>query len=149
MVESTLVPGSASTGTEAQVALAPAYPVEALSIPTLIVQVRADGLIRIEYFAQNWPNTYGLILYNSTSINWEGGANITLLFTSFGPPSDINPALAPRPNGNLTILIGGNVAVFKYPISWASLGELYFYGLRGSTFSGGSLTVTVQGLSKG
>ncbi len=146
-VSNTLVPGSPSSRSEAQVALAPAYSSENLSIPTLIVQERADGLLRIEYFAQNWPNTYGLVLYNSTEPSWRGGLSVTLRFVQFGSPSEINPAIAPRPNGNLSISVGGEKVVTDFMIAWASLGELYVYGTAGSSFVGGAASVSVQGLS--
>ncbi len=139
---------SVSPRTESQVALAPVYPNESVSIPAIIVQERSDGLIRVEYFAQNWPNSYGLLLYNSTTPGWTGGENVTLRFASFGPPSEVNPEIAPRPNGNLTVLVGNEVVVSDYMIAWAPLGELYLYGLSGSEFVGGTLSVTVQGLSQ-
>jgi hypothetical protein len=125
--------------TEAQLALAPEFPKENLSIPTIIVQERADGLVRVEYFAQDWVNTYGLILWNSTSPSWNGGQNLTLRFVRFGPPSVINPQLAPRPNGNLTIMLGNTVLLLDYPIAWASLASVYVYGLSGSSFTGGTI----------
>ncbi len=146
-IRNSLAYSSASVFTQAQVALAPVYPNESLSIPAIIVQERSDGLIRVEYFAQNWPHTYGLLLYNSTSPGWEADRNVTLRFVSFGPPSEVNPEIAPRPNGNLTIMIGSQVVVADYMIAWAPLGELYLYGLQGSSFTGGSLSVTVQELS--
>lgn len=136
-----------STSTEAELAFAPSYPVEGKSIPTIIVQERADGLLRIEYFAQSWPNTYGLLLYNSTSPGWMGSGNVTIRFLSLGPPSQIDPQIAPRANGNITILIGG-IAVFKdYPVAWASLGDVYVYGLKGSSFTGGRVSLTVQAMA--
>lgn len=138
-------PGGAS---EAEIALAPSYPLEGKSIPTIIVQERADGLLRIEYFAQAWPNTYGLVLYNSTSPGWTTGENVTLRFLSFGQPSVIDPSLAPRSNGNLTVYLGGSVVVSDYPIAWASLGDVYLYGLAGSTYVGGNLVLTFQSLTK-
>lgn len=147
-IANSLIPGPAQGRTEAQVALAPSYQSEALSIPTLIVQERADGLTRVEYFAQNWPNTYGLILYNSTTLDWKKGMNVTLQFIQFGPPSQVNPSIAPRPNGNLTILIAGRVVVSNYMIAWAPLGDVYLYGLAGSDFVGGTLRFTVQNLSR-
>ncbi len=143
-----LVVSSPSSSTEAQVAFAPSYPQENKSIPTIIVQERADGLLRIEYFAQNWQNTFGLILYNSTFPNWSDGANVTLRFISFGLPSAINPAIAPRPNGNLTVSIGDTIVVSDYPIAWASLGGVYLYGLPGSSYEGGSLNLAFQNLTK-
>lgn len=133
------------TSTEAQVAIAPIGPTEALSIPTLIVQERADGLLRVEYYAQNWPNTYGLVLYNSTRTDLFGpSSNISLEFISYGPPSAVNPSIAPKSNGNLTILSGNTVLVSNYPIAWASLDSAYFYGLRGTSFTQGQLTVSVR-----
>jgi hypothetical protein len=144
VVRSSLVAASADGNTEAQMAFAPSYPVEGESIPTLILQERADGLLRLEYFAQSWPNTYGLVLYNSTSLGWAQDINITLRFVSLGPPSMINPQVAPRPNGNLTVLIGSVVVVSNFPIAWASLDEVYIYGLRGSSFTNGAVDITVQ-----
>lgn len=146
-IRSTLTFSSVSPLTEAQVALAPVYPNESLSIPAIIVQERSDGLVRVEYFAQNWPHTFGLLLYNSTRPGWSD-TDITLRFESYGPRSSVNPQIAPRPNGNLTVMIGNVVVVSDYPISWASLGELYLYGLSGSHFTGGSLSITVQALSQ-
>lgn len=133
-------------GSEAQIALAPEYPSENRSIPTIIVQERADGLLRIEYFAQSWPNTYGLILYNSTSPSWLNG-NVTLKFLSYGPPVPVNPQTAPYPNGNLTINVGDIEVVTNYPIAWATLSSFYIYGLRGSDFTGGTLYITVYGVN--
>jgi hypothetical protein len=133
---------------EAQMAFAPSYPVEGQSIPTIIVQERADGLLRIEYFAQAWANTYGLVLYNSTSIDWRGGVNVTLRFIEFGEPSSINPQIAPRANGNLSVTIGSNTVVSDYPIAWASLGEVYLYGLSGTSFFSGIVTIAVQSLTR-
>jgi len=129
--------------TEAQVAISPEYPAENLSIPTIIVQERADGLLRIEYFAQDWPKSYGLVLVNSTSLNSE---NITLNFVSYGPPVPVNPQLAPRPNGNLTILVGQTVVLSDYPIAWANLASFYVYGLLGSEFTAGEMVITVYNL---
>lgn len=148
-VQSTLSPLSANRASEAQIALAPNFKTENLSIPTLIIQERADGLLRIEYYAQDWNNTFGLVLYNSTSPTWEGGQNITLRFISFGPPSLVNPQLAPRPNGNLTILIGSSTVLADYPIAWASMAHMFLYGLGGSIFTKGSLEVTFRSLEKG
>src|SRR5712692_8732657 len=105
-IQSSLVTPSKGRDTEAEMAFAPSYPSESGSIPTIIVQERGDGLLRIEYFAQSWANTYGLVLYNSTSPNWMGGENLALRFEAFGPPSEVNPQLAPRPNGNMTITVG-------------------------------------------
>lgn len=133
------------TQTEAQVAIAPIGPTEALSIPTLIIQERADGLLRIEYYAQNWPNTYGLVLYNSTRSDLFGtSSNISLLFIDYGPASPINPELAPKTNGNLSIFAGNIMLVANYPIAWASLDSAYFYGLTGSHFTSGNLTVEAR-----
>ena len=138
------------TDTEAQVALAPIGPTEALSIPTLIIQERADGLLRIEYYAQNWPNTYGLVLYNSTRSDLFGpSSNISLEFIAYGPPPPIDPSIAPRSNGNLTILSGGTVLVLNYPIAWANLSSAYLYGLKGSNFTSGFLTITVRPIQNG
>lgn len=132
-------------GSEAQVAIAPEYPSENLSIPTIIVQERGDGLLRIEYFAQDWENTFGLVLYNSTSPNWLNG-NVTLRFTSYGPPVPVNPQIAPYPNGNLTITVGDTPVVKDYPIAWATLSSFYIYGLKGSSFTAGTLFITVYGV---
>lgn len=134
---------------EAQIAFAPEYPIENLSIPTIIVQMRGDGLLRIEYYAQNWENSYGFVLYNSTSPSWIGGQNITLTFTSFAPPVPVNPQLAPRPNGNLTIAIGNTVVLSDYMISWSNLSSFYVYGVRGSTFTGGTVSITTTELKLG
>jgi hypothetical protein len=135
------------TQTEAQVAIAPIGPTEALSIPTLIIQERADGLLRIEYFAQNWPNTYGLVLYNATRSDLFGReSNISLIFTGYGAPSPINPELAPRSNGNLTIYSGTTILIANYPIAWASLDSVYFYGLVGSHFNSGNLTIEARSI---
>ncbi len=146
-IQSSLLPSSQGRTTEAQMAFAPAYTSESLSIPTIIVQERADGLVRVEYFAQNWPNTYGLLLYNSTTPSWTGGRNVTLLFRSFGPPSMVNPQLAPRPNGNLDIMIGGATVLSAYPIAWADLSKLYLYGYPGSSFIGGQIRISIYELS--
>ncbi len=148
-VQSSLVPSSQGRTTEAQMAFAPAYTSENLSIPTIIVQERADGLVRVEYYAQNWPNTYGLLLYNSTTPGWMGGRNVTLLFRSFGPPSEVNPQLAPRPNGNLDIMLGGTTVLLDYPIAWADLSKLYLYGYPGSSFVGGQVHISFYELSTG
>jgi len=129
-------------GSEAQVSIAPEYPSENLSIPTIIVQERGDGLLRIEYFAQDWENTFGLVLYNSTSPGWQNG-NLTLEYKSYGPPVEVNPQLAPYPNGNLTITLGSTTIVPNYPIAWASLSSLYVYVLKGSSFNAGTVSVTI------
>lgn len=129
-------------GSEAQIAIAPQYPSENLSIPTIIVQERGDGLLRVEYYAQNWNNTYGLILYNATSPSWLDG-NVTLKFMNYGPSSKVNPQIAPYPNGNLTIIVGDTTVLFNYPIAWANLADFYVYGLKGSTFTDGVLYLTV------
>jgi len=143
-VQSQLVPSPNNLrGSEAQIAIAPEYPTENLSIPTIIVQERGDGLLRIEYFAQNWNNSYGLVLYNSTLPTWIGGDNVTLSFLSFAPPVQVNPQIAPYPNGNLTITVGSTVVLSNYPIAWAGLSDFYVYGLRGSSFTGRTLTMTV------
>jgi hypothetical protein len=131
---------------EAQVAIAPAYPLENLSIPTIIVQMRGDNLLRIEYFAQDWENSYGFVLYNSTSPGWMGKQNITLTFVSFAPPVPVNPQIAPRPNGNLTISIGSVIVLSNYMVSWANLASFYVYGLTGSTFTAGTVTLTTTEL---
>lgn len=126
---------------EAEIAFAPEYPVENRSIPTIFVQERGDGLVRVEYFAQNWPKSFGLLLYNSTSPGWLDSQNVTLTFTQYGPPSPINPQLAPRPNGNLTITIGNTVVLSDYPIAWASLSSFYVYGIPGSSFTEGAISL--------
>jgi hypothetical protein len=143
-IRSDLVPSPNNlAGSEAQIAIAPNYPTENLSIPTIIVQERGDGLLRVEYYAQNWNNTYGLILYNSTFPTWTGGQNVTLRFQSFGPLVPVNPQIAPYPNGNLTIIVGNAVVLSNYPLAWAGLYAFYVYGLRGSTFTTGTVDVTV------
>jgi hypothetical protein len=129
--------------TEAEVALAPTYSNENRSIPTIIVQERADGLVRVEYFAQNWPNSYGLLLYNSSAPGWMEGRSVTLLFRSFGPPSAVDPQLAPRPNGNVNIVVGGVTVLSEYPVAWANLSDLYLYGYPGSSFTGGSIQISL------
>ncbi len=121
---------------------APESTSESHSIPTIIVQERADGLLRVEYFAQSWPNTYGLLLYNSSSPGWTRGTNVTIIFRSFGPPSAVDPQLAPRSNGNLDILVGGVAVLSAYPIAWANLSDLYLYGYPGSSFTGGAVQIT-------
>jgi hypothetical protein len=128
-------------------AFAPSYVSESGSIPTIIVQQRGDGLLRIEYFAQSWANTYGLVLYNSTSPNWIEGANVALRFEAFGPPSAVNPQLAPRPNGNMTISVGGVTVLKDYPIAWANLSDVYVYGIRGSSFMAGAIQISIYELS--
>ena len=144
VIQSHLVPSQDDMSrTEAQIAIAPEYRSENLSIPTLIVQERGDGLLRIEYFAQNWNNSYGLVLYNSTFPTWTGGENVTLTFLNYGPPAQVNPQIAPYPNGNLTVTVGSTVVVSNYPIAWANLSDFYIYGLKGSSFVDGVLTVTV------
>jgi hypothetical protein len=141
-INSSLVPSSTTGVTEAEMAFAPAYPIEYRSIPTIIVQERADGVVRVEYFAQNWPNTSGLLLYNSSTPGWKGGNNISIIFQSSGPPSEVNPQLAPRPNGSVDITIGGNPVLSKYPIAWANLSDLYLFGFPGSSFTGGSVLIS-------
>jgi hypothetical protein len=141
-IQSTLKPSTQGRVTEAEMAFAPATTSEGHSIPTIIVQERADGLLRVEYFAQNWPNTYGLLLYNSTTQGLTEGRNVTLVFRSSGPPSAVDPQLAPRPNGNLDLQIGGATVVSAYPIAWANLSEVYLYGYPGSSFVGGSVQLT-------
>lgn len=146
-IQSSLI-SSTDRGDEAELAFAPSYPSESGSLPTLIVQERGDGLLRIEYFAQAWANTYGLVLYNSTAPNWTGGgANVALRFEAFGPPSAVNPQLAPRPNGNVTISVGGSVALTDYPIAWANLSDVYVYGIRGSSFMAGAIQISIYELS--
>lgn len=149
-LQSHLVPSPNNLrGTEAQIAIAPEYASENRSIPTIIVQERGDGLLRIEYFAQNWNNSYGLVLYNSTSPTWTDGQNITLIFLSYGPPAQVNPQIAPYPNGNLTVAVGSEIVVSNYPIAWANLSDFYIYGLKGSSFVNGVLTVTVYEVRSG
>jgi len=149
-LRSNLVPSPENLrGSEAQIAIAPEYPTENLSIPTIIVQERGDGLLRIEYYAQNWNNTFGLILYNSTFPTWLDVQNITLDFQSFAPPVQVNPQIAPYPNGNLTVTIGNTVVLSNYPLAWAGLYAFYVYGLRGSTFTAGVLNVTVYEVRSG
>ncbi len=148
-VHSSLVPSSQSGLTEAEMAFAPASNSENNAIPAIIVQERADGLVRVEYFAQNWPNTYGLLLYNSSTPGWTGGRNVTLLFQSSGPPSEVNPQLAPRPNGYLEILVGGIPVLSDYLIAWANLSESYLYGYPGSSFKGGSVEISFYEVPSG
>ena len=133
---------------EAQIALGPEAPSERALTPTIIVQERADGLLRVEYFAQNWPNSYGLLLYNSSSPGWLESRNVTLKFVSFGPAAAVNPQLAPRPNGNLTLMIGNKVYLDNYPIGWATLSSLYAYGLQGPSFQSGSIEMTFYGIKQ-
>lgn len=144
---SSLVPSSNNRVTEAEMALAPDSTSESTSIPTLIVQERADGLLRVEDFAQSWPNTYGLLLYNSSSPGWTSGTNVTIIFRSFGPPSAVNPQLAPRPNGNVDILVGGVTVLSNYPIAWANLSDVYLYGYPGSSFTGGMVQISFYEVS--
>jgi hypothetical protein len=141
-IQSSLAPSSQSVITEAEIAFAPANPVEYRSIPTIIVQERADGLLRVEYFAQNWPNTSGLLLYNNSAPGWTGGKDVSILFRSSGPPSEVNPQLAPRPNGNVDITVGGVTVLSSYPIAWANLSDLYLFGYPGSSFKSGSLQIS-------
>ena len=149
-IQSTVEPPSMnSRKSEAQIAIAPEYPTENLSIPTIIVQMRGDDLLRIEYYAQDWENSYGFVLYNSTSPGWMNQQNITLTFVSFAPPVPVNPQIAPRPNGNLTIAIGSMVVVSNYMISWANLASYYVYGLLGSEFTAGMVTITTTELEPG
>ncbi len=147
-IRSWLTASPNSKASESEVALAPSYPLEAKSIPTIIVQERADGLLRIEYFAQAWANTYGLVLYNATNASWRDGGNVTLTYHSFGTQSPINPSIAPRANGNLSVSAGGAVIVSDYPIAWASLGAAYLYGIPGSSFTGGNVMLVVQSLTR-
>ena len=149
-IQSTVEPPSMnSRKSEAQIAIAPEYPTENLSIPTIIVQMRGDDLLRIEYYAQDWENSYGFVLYNSTSPGWMNQQNITLTFVSFAAPVPVNPQIAPRPNGNLTIAIGSTVVVSNYMISWANLASYYVYGLLGSEFTAGMVTITTTELEPG
>jgi hypothetical protein len=146
-IQSSLATSGNRGATEAEMAFAPAYPTESGSIPTIIVQERGDGLLRIEYFAQSWANTYGLVLYNYTAPNWMGGASVALRFKSFGPPSQVNPQLAPRPNGNVTISVSGTTVLTDYPIAWANLSDVYVYGIRGSSFIAGTIRMSIYELS--
>lgn len=148
-IKSSLMSSSNDRGTEAEIALAPAATSESHSIPTIIVQERADGLLRVEYFEQSWPNTYGLVLYNSSSPGWTRGVNLTIVFRSFGPPSPVDPQVAPRANGNLDVLIGGSSVLSSYPIAWANLSEVYLYGYPGSSFSSGSMLISFYEVSSG
>ncbi len=141
-IQSSLVPSTHAGITEAEMAFAPASTSESHAIPTIIVQERTDGLLRVEYFAQSWPNTYGLLLYNSTSPGWTRGSNVIILFRSFGPPVGVDPQLAPRSNGNVDILVGGANVLSDYPIAWANLSELYLYGFPGSSFTAGSVRIS-------
>ncbi len=145
-VQSSLESSSQSVVTEAEIAFAPAYPVEYRSIPTIIVQERADGLLRVEYFAQNWPNTSGLLLYNNSAPGWTGGKDVSIMFHSSGPPSEVNPQLAPRPNGNVDITVGGVTVLSSYPIAWANLSDLYLFGYPGSSFKSGSVQISLYEL---
>lgn len=148
-IQTSLVPSSKTGITEAEMAFAPAYPIEYKSIPTIIVQERADGLVRVEYFAQNWPNTTGLLLYNSTIPGWIDAGSVSILFVSSGPPSEVNPQLAPRPNGNVDIAIGGVTVLSNYPIAWANLSDLYLFGYPGSSFTSGTIQVSFYQLATG
>src|SRR5260370_35450081 len=146
-IQSSLVTPSNGSDTEAEMAFAPSYPSESGSIPTIIVQERGDGLLRIEYFSQSWANNYGVVLYHSTSPNWIGGENLALRFEAFGPPSEVNPQLAPRPNGNMTITVGSLTVLATFPIAWANLSDLYVYGIRGSSFTAGTIQISIYQLS--
>lgn len=141
-INSSLVPASTTGMTEAEMAFAPSYPIEYKSIPTIIVQERADGVVRVEYFAQNWPNSSGLLLYNSSTPGWKGGNNISIMFRSSGPPSEVNPQLAPRPNGSVGITVGGMTVLSNYPIAWANLSDLYLFGYPGSSFTSGTIQIS-------
>ncbi|HEX4919524.1 MAG TPA: hypothetical protein VFV92_02145 [Candidatus Bathyarchaeia archaeon] len=146
-IDSTLVPSSTQSLTEAEMAFAPSGPSESQSIPTIIVQERADGLLRVEYFEQSWPNSYGLVLYNSSSPGWTRGTNVTILFRSFGSPSPIDPQIAPRSNGNVTLLVGSSAVLLDYPIAWANLSDLYLYGYPNSSFTSGSIQISIYQIS--
>jgi hypothetical protein len=61
----------------------------------------------------------------------------------------VNPQIAPYPNGNLTIVVGSEIVVSNYPIAWANLSDFYIYGLKGSSFVNGVLTVTVYEVRSG
>lgn len=145
-IQTSLVPSSSNRASEAEIAFAPAYPVEYQSIPTIIVQEQGDGFLRVEYFAQNWPNTSGLLLYNGNTPGWTVGRDVSILFHSSGPPSEVNPQLAPRPNGALDIRIGDTTVVSSYPIAWANLSDLYLFGHPGSSFTGGAIQITFYNL---
>jgi hypothetical protein len=145
-IQSSLVPSSTDGVTEAEMAFAPAYPVEYQSIPTIIVQERADGVLRVEYFAQNWPNTSGLLLYNSKTPGWTDGKDVSILFQSSGPPSEVNPQLAPRPNGVIDIRVGDTTVMSSYPIAWANLSDLYLFGYPGSSFTSGTVQISFYNL---
>ena len=147
VIDSSLVPSSTQSLTEAEMAFAPSGPSESHSIPTIIVQERADGLLRVEYFEQSWPNSYGLVLYNSSSPGWTRGTNVTILFRSFGPPSPVDPQIAPRSNGNVTLAVGGYAVLLDYPIAWADLSDLYLYGYPGSSFTSGSVMISFYEIS--
>src|SRR5579864_7896629 len=77
-LDSSLVPSARNNITEAEMAFAPSSASESTSIPTIIVQERADGLLRVEYFAQSWPHTYGLVLYNSTAPGWTASTSVAI-----------------------------------------------------------------------
>lgn len=141
-IRSSLVSSSTGGITEAEMAFAPAYPVEYQSIPVIIVQERADGVLRVEYFAQNWPNTSGLLLYNSNSPGWTAGKDVDIIFHSSGPPSEVNPQLAPRPNGTVDIRIGDTTVLSSYPIAWANLSSLFLFGYPGSSFTSGAIQIS-------
>ena len=140
-IRSSLVPSSTGVS-EAEMAFAPAYPVEYQSIPTIIVQERADAVLRVEYFAQNWPNTSGLLLYNSNTPGWTAGKDVNIIFHSSGPPSEVNPQLAPRPNGAVDIRIGDTTVLSSYPIAWANLSNLFLFGYPGSSFTSGTVQIS-------
>lgn len=145
-IQSSLVPSSTDGVTEAEMAFAPAYPIEYKSIPTIIVQERADGVLRVEYFAQNWPNTSGLLLYNSNTPGWTAGKDVSIIFHSSGPPSEVNPQLAPRPNGTVDIRIGDTTVLSSYPIAWANLSNLFLFGYPGSSFTSGTVQISVYNI---
>ncbi len=146
-IQSSLVAPAKSSTTEAQIALAPTFKAENLSIPTIIIQERADGLLRIEYYAQDWNKTFGMVLFNS-SFPPLAGQNLTLRFVDFGPASVVNPQIAPRPNGNLSVFIGSVEVVSDFPIGWASLSHAFIYGLQGSSYTAGSMKLTIQSLER-
>ena len=140
-IRSSLIPSSTDSVTEAEMAFAPAYPIEYQSIPTIIVQQRGNGVLRVEYFAQNWPNTSGLLLYNSNTPGWTVGKDVSIFFHSTGPASEVNPQLAPKPNGTVDVRIGDMSVLSSYPIAWANLSDLYLFGSPGSSFTGGTVQI--------
>jgi len=78
-------------------------------------------------------------------MKWQ---NITLKFSSYGPPVPVNPQIAPYPNGNLTILVGNTVVLSNYPIAWANLSSFYIYGLKGSSFTAATVYIMIYRAAK-